>query len=313
MFPGSATWYSIPATAANLTGLYQHIYASPANWLDARRILRYTAAELAACDELDGLKDGVIANYAACRFDPNALRCAGAETGECLTDGQVESLRLFFGDKRAAVPFADGLTGYPPAGRGGGAPEWTFVFGSSYAARDAVNYTLIDNMVKYTITADPNASVMTHEPEKWASQYLAMSELWDTTNPDLGAFARAGGKLIVIHGASDYCVSFERTGQYVRSVEALLGRETTRTFLRYFVPPAIGHSMSGPGADWFPLLPALQDWVEHGRAPDGMIGVKRDAGAVRFTRPLCEYGSYARYQGGDPNDARSFACTPLDQ
>ena len=297
------------ATAANLTALYGHIYATPGNWLDAARIERYTAAELTACDELDGLKDGVIANYRECRFDPGELRCAAGESGDCLTEGQVESLRLFFADKRAAVPFANGLEGYPASARGGDRSEWMFVFGRSFAARDAVNFTLIDNMVKYTITGDPNASVMTHEPERWASQYLAMSELWDTTDPDLGAFARAGGKLILIHGASDYCVSYERTGQYYRMVEGLLGREATRRFLRYFVPPAIGHSMSGPGTDWFPLLQSLREWVEQGRAPEAIIGSKREGTTVRFTRPLCEYGSYARYLGNDPADARSFKCT----
>jgi feruloyl esterase len=107
-------------------------------------------------------------------------------------------------------------------------------------------------------------------------------------------------------------VSYERTGQYLRSVEKLLGVEQTRQFFRYFVPPSLGHGMTGPGADEYPSFAALEDWVERGRPPDGLIGTKRDLaiGAPRSTRPLCEYGSYPRYRGnGDPNDAGSFVCT----
>ena len=300
------------ATAANLTPLLKHIFSVPENWLDGKRITRYVAAELAACDELDGLKDGVIDNYRGCRYDPAELACRGADTDDCLTLGQIQSLRLFFDDKRVPVPFADGLIGYPASGRGGSRGEWSFVFGATFAGREAVNFILVDNMVKNTITGDPNASPMTHDPEHWASQYLAMSELLDTTNPDLSAFARRGGKIIVLHGAADYCVSYERTGQYVRSVETRLGKDVTRQFLRYYVAPAVGHGLSGPGADSFTAFRALEDWVEQGRRPEGLIASKRDpkTGTVEFTRPLCEYGAYPRFSGsGDPGDAKNFACT----
>lgn len=300
------------ATAANQIPLLKQIFALPENWLDGRKITRLVAAELAACDELDGLKDGVIDNYRGCRYDPAELACPGRDTGDCLTSGQIESLRIFLADKRVNVAFADGLIGYPASGRGGGRGEWSFVFGSTFAGRDATNFILVDNMVKHTITGDPNASPMTHDPERWAAQYLAMSELLDTTNPDLGAFAGRGSKMIIVHGAADYIVSYERTGQYVRSVEARLGKDTTRRFLRFFVPPAVGHVLAGPGADSFTAFRALEDWVEQGRSPDALVASKRDpkTGAVTFTRPLCEYGSYPRYSGsGDPNDAKNFACT----
>jgi len=300
------------ATAANQIPLLKHIFAVPENWLDRGQLARYVAAELAACDELDGLKDGVIDNYRGCRYDPADLACLPSDASACLTPGQVESFRLVMADKRVNVTMADGLIGYPAPGRGAGLAEWFFVFGSTFAGREATNFILVDNMVKHTITGDPNASPMTHDPERWAAQYLAMSELLDTTNPDLAAFSRHGGKMIVVHGAADYILSYERTGQYVRSVETRVGRDATRKFLRFFVPPAVGHTLAGPGADSFTAFRALEDWVERDKSPAGLVASKRDpkTGAVTFTRPLCEYGSYPRYSGtGDPNDARSFACT----
>jgi feruloyl esterase len=55
---------------------------------------------------------------------------------------------------------------------------------------------------------------------------------------------------------------------------------------------------------------ALEAWVEHGAAPDRMIGSHVDAsGNVTFTRPLCPYPEEAVYEGhGDTTDAANFAC-----
>ena len=36
--------------------------------------------EEAACDELDGVKDGVLSDPRRCHFDPPKLLCAGADT-----------------------------------------------------------------------------------------------------------------------------------------------------------------------------------------------------------------------------------------
>jgi len=160
------------------------------------------------------------------------------------------------------------------------------------------------------VTDDPVGTVMRHEPERWPSQYLANSELIDATSPDLAKFAARGGKLLVVQGPGDYCVSYERTGQYYRSVVDRAGKDRVREFLRYYVSPGLGHSFTGAGADSFTLFPALLDWVERGRAPEGLIATKRDQGGnAGFARPLCEYGTFPKYQGsGDPNKAESFAC-----
>jgi feruloyl esterase len=299
------------AFAANLTPIMRHIYSRPENWLDPKKVALYSAAELAACDELDGLKDGIIGDYRGCRFDPGTLACRGADDGSCLTAGQVESLRMWMGEKHVNAPMADGLGGYAIYGPGGPASEWSYLFGSSFAGREAFDFIAADNIVKNGITDDPVASVMTHEPEKWATRYLANSELIDATSPDLSRFAARGGKILSVQGAGDYCVSYERTGQYYRSVQAKMGEDRTRSFFRYYVAPSLGHGLNGSGADSFTLFSALEDWVERGKTPDAPIVAKNDqSGAALFTRPLCEYGKFPKYRGsGDPNQAASFACT----
>ena len=86
-------------------------------------------------------------------------------------------------------------------------------------------------------------------------------------------------------GLSDYCVTYRRTADYLDSVTAKMGAKTVEEFVRFYVSPAMGHSMSGPGASTTPLLSALEEWVEAGRAP------RRSAGHA--VRRICRAGSHA--------------------
>ena len=51
---------------------------------------------LSACDALDGLKDGMIFNRQACRFDPKTLVCKGAKADGCLSMAQAAALEKAF-------------------------------------------------------------------------------------------------------------------------------------------------------------------------------------------------------------------------
>jgi feruloyl esterase len=301
--------------AANLVPeLLQHIFSSPDNWMNEAEIRLFEQAELEACDALDGLADGILANVQACHYDGQPLRCKGdgRDSDACLTEGQLESVRRIVADKKTPVTLADGVVGYPGYGRGAQSQDWvTFIFGPSFAARTAADNMLADNIVKHGITNDPNASVMTHDPTKWARQYLALSNEIDATNPDLSAFHRRGGRLIVWFGLSDYCVTYKRTADYLDSVTAKMGATSVEEFVRFYVSPAMGHSMSGPGASTVPLLSALEEWVEAGRAPGVLLAtLSQRSAAPGATRPLCRYPSFPRYDGkGDPKAASSFTCT----
>ncbi|RYF70121.1 MAG: tannase/feruloyl esterase family alpha/beta hydrolase, partial [Comamonadaceae bacterium] len=54
-------------------------------------------AVLAACDAGDGVKDGLVQNTQACRFDPVVLQCAGDKTASCISAAQVGALKDVFG------------------------------------------------------------------------------------------------------------------------------------------------------------------------------------------------------------------------
>lgn len=53
-------------------------------------------AVVAACDASDGLKDGLVSNPLACRFDPAVVACKSGDGNDCLTSAQVDTLRALY-------------------------------------------------------------------------------------------------------------------------------------------------------------------------------------------------------------------------
>jgi feruloyl esterase len=66
--------------------------ANPAGLLPPEKLDLIHQAVLQACDDLDGVKDGLIEDPMRCHFDPGTLLCKDAGTEGCLTAPQVESL-----------------------------------------------------------------------------------------------------------------------------------------------------------------------------------------------------------------------------
>ena len=78
---------------------------------------------------------------------------------------------------------------------------------------------------------------------------------------------------------------------------------------RLFMVPGMGHCSGGEGPNTFDMVAALEEWVEHGRAPDRIIASHLAKGTVDRTRPLCPFPQTAEYTGaGSINDAANFVC-----
>jgi feruloyl esterase len=57
------------------------------------------------------------------------------------------------------------------------------------------------------------------------------------------------------------------------------------------------------------MVAALEQWVEHGKAPDQVLASHSTNGAVDRTRPLCPFPQLATYRGtGSIDDAANFIC-----
>jgi hypothetical protein len=273
-----------------------------------------------ACDGLDGVRDKVISNPDGCHFDPRTLRCpGGADAGPaCLSDLQIGAVTAMSSPFKWPYRVASGETGYPGFPFLSGADMRTpfLGFGTTAPANpmpvtSGYGLQYWDQWVKYFLTRDPqynSLAVDPRHPGEWLGRISALSKIEDRNNADLRPFARAGGKLILLHGAADELVSPYSTSDYYERVRDVLGPQVTNAATRYYVVPGANHANFGTpafAAGW-DSLSALERWVEKGKPP--VNPVVADTNHNR-TRPLCEYPGWPRYRAGDPNNASSFACT----
>jgi len=242
---------------------------------------------------------------AACHFDPAILECAGAKTDQCLAKDQVSAMRAVFEGPRdlqgkpllASFPYD---TGIPTVWRG-------FHLGRSETSEpDSVEATLMLPTLRYhsLMPAEPNLDPLTLNVQDAWQRVAQTAALNDADWTFLNTFA-GHGKLILYQGISDYGLSANAlTGWYDRLTHDTGGK--TQDWARLFLVPGMAHCSGGRATDEFDPLEAIQDWVERGKAPDRIIA--KGASFPGVTRPLCPWPQVARYQGGDPKLAGSFAC-----
>jgi feruloyl esterase len=304
----------------------QATQSDPASYIPAAKIPALSAAVLKACDELDGVADGVINDPRACHFDPASLLCKEADSNSCLTAPQVAALKKLYagpatskgekifpgrvlGGEDGPGGWASWVTGVSPG------TSLMYLFGTNYFSN-----MVYDNPAWDYKTLNFDTGVKASD-DKEASNLNA-------TNPNLKAFEARGGKLIIYHGWSDAAISAYNTIDYYNSMVAAMGAKDTNSFVRVFMAPGMQHCAGGPGPNSFgqfnlgssapdPLHNiniALEQWVEKGVAPDRLVATKfvtesNPAGGVKMTRPLCPFPQVAKYKGtGDTNDEANFVC-----
>jgi feruloyl esterase len=244
------------------------------------------------CDALDGLKDGMIENVAACHFNPAKLVCAKGQSSGCIGQALADTLETAFAGPKdragypiyAPVPFDTGTVATPMGYLPSGAPG---PFGPPSKA------TTIDLDARiHTIRAD-------------AMQRLTDTNYWTNLN----TFLDHGGKTLFYHGVSDFWFSPLATWDWWQRAAETNGTAFTDAS-RFYMVPGMLHCAGGNSFDQFDLLSKMVDWVEKGEAPQQIIASRRDGSA---TRPLCPYPSHAHYKGGDVTKAESFECTAPEE
>src|SRR5207253_1909036 len=65
----------------------------PSRILSPAKVTLFANAVLAACDEKDGVKDNIVSDPQACKFDPAVLMCKAGDGPDCLTAAQVETAK----------------------------------------------------------------------------------------------------------------------------------------------------------------------------------------------------------------------------
>ncbi|MCW2338591.1 feruloyl esterase [Sphingobium sp. B2D3A] len=265
-------------------------------------------AVMAACDGLDGLKDGQIDNPRRCRFDPRTLVCKPGQRTDCVSAQQAETMhRLYEGPRDAE--------GRPLFF--GGEPYGSELLWTGPGSFVADGYQLAANQIKFMIYNGE-----THQDfdwRTWKPDAAALADLiekggyYNASNPDLAAFKARGGKLIMWQGEADNAAgSWLLPDYYQRVRNAMGGFAGTDPFMRVYMFPGVYHCAGGYIGYQHDLLGPMVNWVERGAAPGAVEGaaILKD-GTVR-RRPTYPFPVQIRYTGrGDINAASSFAPVPI--
>jgi hypothetical protein len=242
---------------------------------------------LNACDANDGLKDGMVFNTRACKFDPEVLTCKGAKTDACLTSQQAGALKkTFAGPRNSKGDLVYHMNAYD-AGIANLLPSSNPPAAGAPAPPVSID---VDQRL-FSLLGNPLEAVT------------------DTTWTNLSSFSAHGGKLLFYHGMSDQAFSaMDTLDYYTRMAKANGGADQVQNWSRMYLVPGMYHCRGGDFAlDNFDLLTAAVNWVEEGIAPESVVATGK--AFPGRSRPLCAYPKYAHYKGqGDPEDAKSFEC-----
>jgi feruloyl esterase len=278
------------------------------------------AAAMDACDEEDGLADGIVSDPQACHFDPAAVQCASDTSRDCLTAVQVTAARNIYQGPRTS----DGDQLYPS----GPAPGSEFTWAKQLLGKDggpSFFYSVAQNWSQYLayepdppLDSGPFAFAFDSGPQRMA----ASVELTGFA-PELKSYADSGGKLLMYHGWVDESFPGAHSINYWQQAQARAGgRDQVGDYYRLFMMPGMTHCGAGPGASEVDYLTALERWVERGEAPEQLTAFKREKSVpvfvrqprfplpeaeIVFARPVYPYPDVTHYAGtGDPADAESF-------
>jgi feruloyl esterase len=292
-------------------------------------------ALLRRCDRLDRLADGMVQDLRRCQevfdLDRDVPTCDADRDGTCLTREQ----KVVLADIHAGAHTTDGSELYSsfPYDPGLAQSDWArWEFDLSVLLDPmGVGFIFSTPPQDPSILADLRGFALGYDVDTQASKIFASNELYRESamsfmtppNPnDLDTLRDTGGKMIVVHGASDAVFSADDTARWYGELDRAYHRKADK-FVRYFEVPGMGHVQNGPTTDQFDGLGALIDWVESGTAPERLVATARGHGnpggvnpelpaswAPDRTRPLCPYPLVARYKHGAPEDAASFVCKP---
>jgi hypothetical protein len=279
------------------------------DFLSACKENAFVKAVVKACDGQDGVIDGVIANPAKCDWNPDKLIGLKTPCGVITRTDAAVVEKIWEGPTTMS-----------------GEPLW-------YGLERGASLTGLAG----TTTNPADITTGNSVPVSWLGTWLQRDPKWNwrtltyaqfdtlfqqsvaefsgvlaTDNPDLTAFKKDGGKILIWHGLADQLIFPQGTINYYQRVQqAMGGPAATDSFARLFLAPGAQHCASAAGPAPADPLGAVVNWVQHGKAPASVLGTITNpvTGAVIRSRPLCMYPLVARYTGhGSMNQAGNFTC-----
>lgn len=313
-YDGIIAYYPV----VNYTGAILHelaqqkaLFGTPGGWLNANKRALIRNAALAACDNLDGLIDNIIGHPSACTFSVTLLRCpTGADEGDaCLSDTQIATVNVMSSRQTFGFSLNAGVNDFPgwPILLGADTSPMT---GSSDNLADSILGAAGTSFVRYFVTKNATEDVLLHDPNKVAGKWVDVANAMDSLTVDMSGFKNRGGKVLWLHGTTDYLYPHGSSTDYWTRLTSAYGDTALRSFMRFYLVPGYGHGSGTFNVSW-DSLPVLEQWVEAGVSPGVNTMTIEDANATTRgrTRPLCDYPARPQYKGaGDANLASSYEC-----
>ena len=277
----------------------------PESRITAEQLPAIEKAALAASDELDGVKDGLIEDPRKCHFDPSVLLCHGASSANCLTQPQIDALKLVYAGPKNPRTGEQIYPGYEPGGEAEPGTWAGWILSTPHIPQGSIQ----------SFFGNGFFSLVVHEDPKWDWHRMDFdldvkaadekdAPIINSYNPDLRTFRDHGCKLIRYHGWSDEAIAPQDSINFYEKVTAFLASnpdpraadaKNVQGFYRLFMVPGMSHCTGGPGPTSFgngpteagtpvdaehDVLMALDRWVTQGVAPDKLIGSGRIGGSA---------------------------------
>lgn len=267
------------------------------------------SAAVAACDGLDGVIDGILADPRACTWSATHNICGapGAPAAPaCLDEIQADGIdRIWDGPrnslgKRIWHPYDRGIslgTGTNTQGSTNQVMQWnradlTFPPNNLYEDQESIDLAA---------AAGTDVSRAVTYEEEAALTSATTAALTDAADADLTEAHETGTKIILYHGNQDSAIHFRNAVDHYRRVATFFGDgvadfASLQDWFRFYIVPGMGHSGQGQ------LISNLIAWVEEGDAPDRLV---RPSGFP----VLCPFPQQAIHDGvGAASDPDSYTC-----
>ncbi|CAI6080519.1 unnamed protein product [Clonostachys chloroleuca] len=275
-------------------------------------------ASISVCDKLDGVEDGVIAEYKKCldTFDPFG------EVGRNFTCWPPGEARLISASAAAVVNAT--WRGMPLSGRQSwpGLNPGTNLTGTTGfqngicrtnctgdGACSGLYNALGNNWMKYFGAKNPDYSIdnLTRAEFQGFVRLTAqeLASYFQTDDADLSPLQQAGGKLISWHGTADDGVPPEGTAEYFRRVKDLIPE--VGDFYQHYEIAGLAHCAGGSGGQPVEMFQQLRAWVENGTVPENSPVTYTGPDSSVWKRIICPYPQKATVKAGC-EDLKSASC-----
>ncbi len=282
----------------------------------------------------DGPDDPWAALRAPDRKDPDPEDRSASSR---LTDGQIKTLEFVYSPYKFPSPLANGVKSFGMWLPTTDPESFGTITPSRYKGQEGAGETApvhsslgvlgVTGFLMQNPSANPldyAGGTSMNERRKQISEWL------DATDPNLKAFYKHGGRIIITVGTQDFIASSGAQLDYYQSLINKMGQKKLDKFARLYVVPQGGHGLSGrsykmngdgetvevkniPAPNSNDKMDILISWVEEGRAPaktlvvysGGRIGVKPEGQGYI----LCSYPNYPRYVGGAPDQVSSYVSS----